>query len=286
MNIYSKKYPQGYYVYAYIRNNTSPNGAAGTPYYIGKGIKDRAWSNAHNVNLPTERWRIIIISSNLTDIGAVALERRLIRMWGRLDIGTGCLRNRTDGGEGTSGRVWSDEEVAKLVGTLSTPHVKAKRSKSTKDSWSNPNSRSARVKGMVDAYKRPEVNANKSKASKTSWADPESRSVRVAAYVEAQNRPEVKAKLREINTQPDVIEKKRQFTLDQWANPEHRIKWSESRRLSDAKPETKANRSKAQKASRKDPKNQSYCEWCSKTVFNSTYARFHGDKCKMKLMCT
>lgn len=103
MSIYSSKYPQEYYVYAYIRDKSSSNGAAGTPYYIGKGSGKRAWNKAHNVRLPPDSWRIVILESNLTEIGALALERRLIRFWGRLDIGTGCLYNKTDGGEGTSG---------------------------------------------------------------------------------------------------------------------------------------------------------------------------------------
>jgi len=97
------KYPSGYYVYAYIRNKTSMNGEAGTPYYIGKGKGNRAWSKAHNVRLPPESWRIVVIAQDLSEIGAWAFERRMIRIWGRLDLGTGCLYNRTDGGEGASG---------------------------------------------------------------------------------------------------------------------------------------------------------------------------------------
>ena len=112
MTIYSKSNPpSGFYVYAYVREKDSTTAKAGTPYYIGKGKQNRAWHRNKNerVNKPANHNYVVILEDNLTELGAFALERRMIRWYGRKDLNTGILINLTDGGDGPANRIVSNE---------------------------------------------------------------------------------------------------------------------------------------------------------------------------------
>lgn len=90
-------------MYAFCRED-------GTFYYIGKGTPRRPYSKRQKgIKPPVDRDRILILHSNLDEDTAFEYERKLILFYGRKDKGTGLLRNMTDGGDGVSGWMPSEE---------------------------------------------------------------------------------------------------------------------------------------------------------------------------------
>lgn len=85
-----------FYTYAYLRKDDR------TPYYVGKGCGKRAYDSSHNVKVPDDNGRIIFLKQNLTEEEAFNHEKYMIAVLGRKDLGTGILRNMSDGGEGHS----------------------------------------------------------------------------------------------------------------------------------------------------------------------------------------
>ena len=92
-----------YYVYLYLRDN-------GTPYYCGKGKGKRAYRKGASK-------KIKLVAVHLSENEAFTLEKRLIALYGRKDLGTGILNNKTDGGEGSSGAVRSTESRRRISNT-------------------------------------------------------------------------------------------------------------------------------------------------------------------------
>ena len=96
------------YTYAYLREDR-------TPYYIGKGKGKRAYKKGRcEIKPPKDKNRIIKLKSNLTEEEAFKHEIYMISVFGRKDLGTGILRNKTNGGDGSSGFIFTEEMKEKM----------------------------------------------------------------------------------------------------------------------------------------------------------------------------
>jgi hypothetical protein len=96
-----------YYTYAYLRED-------GSPYYIGKGKGKRAYDRRrHSAYVPSKN-RILFLKKNLTEEAAFRHEKYMIAIFGRKDLETGILYNLTDGGDGPSGYVHTEEQRKKM----------------------------------------------------------------------------------------------------------------------------------------------------------------------------
>lgn len=157
MNIYR------FYVYAYLRKDN-------TPYYIGKGHGQRAFDQKRK-NIPKDHSRIKILHSNLLEEDTFKLEIAYIKLFGRKDLGTGILRNLTNGGEGavnmspyTKAKIskiakerFSKPENNPMYGKTHSEKTKAKMSKLNKERFSKPEN------NPMYGKKRPDVSERNKK---------------------------------------------------------------------------------------------------------------------------
>jgi hypothetical protein len=143
-----------YYTYAYLRED-------GTPYYIGKGTRRRIHSKLHAVNLPPEERRIFL-KTGLTAEEAERHEIYLIAVLGRKDLGTGILRNITDGGEGCAGRVVSEYTRKRISNVLTGRKLSSEHIENLKRSnrGISPEMRQKMLEGLRKHDQSREKNCN------------------------------------------------------------------------------------------------------------------------------
>ena len=112
--------PNRFYTYAFLREDR-------TPYYIGKGTGDRICSTNRRIKPPKDKSRTIYLKQNLTEEESFKHEIYMIDVLGRKDLGTGILYNMTDGGEGSSGAIRSEETKKKMSEANKDPSEETKK---------------------------------------------------------------------------------------------------------------------------------------------------------------
>lgn len=240
-----------FYVYQYRdpRNNEV--------IYIGKGQGGRAYHHLTRCHNPILRGKIqhireqnlepIIefVLENATEEYAHFIEETFIAAYGRINLGTGTLCNFTDGGEGTSGMIIS-EEHRKRIGDAAqnrTPEALRRISESSKN----------RRPSAETIKKRSESMRNRIVSEETRQKQAEIARNRVFS-------DETRNKMSETQKQR-LAEKPKKVKPVKQQNPEETRK-----KLSEAA------RNRARLA----------CPHCGKEMDSSSYTRYHGDKCKQR----
>ena len=151
-----------YYTYLWLRTS-------GTPYYVGKGSGNRAFiSHAHGVHCPASISRILL-QQFPCEQDAFEAEKFLIAYYGRQDLGTGCLRNRTGGWDDPPSQlgVKRSEETRRK---LRESHKGIAQSALTIEKRRIANAgfkhSESSIENMKAIHNTPEVRAKKSKALK------------------------------------------------------------------------------------------------------------------------
>lgn len=230
--------------YVYVYRDPRPT-KANQPVYVGKGSGDRDishWSKgSHNkpfqdfISHLKQRGLVSICQRVLeTEVEQEAFDKEieLIALYGRRDTNTGTLFNRTDGGEGASGAIRTNEEkeflrvdsldkwqrpeyrakvVAAQQAAQSTPEARVLKAANSTQTWTDPTVRAKRQSGIKAGRSTDASKAKTSSQAKAQWADPEYAAKQTANNKEIANREDVKA-----------AKKAAAKTL--WADPEWRAK--------------------------------------------------------------
>ena len=110
-------------------------------------------------------------------------------------------------------------QTAGGIGGLSpTKEVRENRSKALKRSWEDPETRER----QLSYWRSPEGKARRSELAKARWGDPEKRAALMAARTKPEALERRSKSMTEVQSRPEVIEKKRAAAQKQWDSPDSR----------------------------------------------------------------
>ena len=134
------------------------------PFYVGKGKRKRKYETLRDTRNPFKKSILIkiknnnlkpiriMIQTNLTEKNSFELEKKLIKLIGRKDLGIGILCNLTDGGDGSSGNIQSNETKLKRKKSLEKyrPYFKSDEFKEKMKIIGNETAKNLRETGYYD----------------------------------------------------------------------------------------------------------------------------------------
>jgi hypothetical protein len=212
-----------FYVYVLHRPDGTPFYVGCGAAYLGRRVQRIAMHEAeardpvlmsHKFAVIRNIWRdgasvhYSIDSWHLSREPMIEREILLIAEYGRIQLGTGLLVNRTDGGDGGTGQRMDDAARRKMSEWRKgrTPSEKtnerrrqamiprkAEQSARQRDNWLNSEYRSRVQANMVGHIASTEAREKLSATSKSTWADPAIREKRTSAIRAVMNTPEWRA---------------------------------------------------------------------------------------------
>lgn len=190
-----------YYVYIHRKADTKE------VFYVGKGNGNRAYTKVNRSNL----WKNVVkkhgyivefVEVGLQEWAAFELEVERIAYYGRRDLNQGSLVNFTDGGEGSSGHIWTEEmkswRSAETIKQMQDPKMRedialSKRGKKL----SQEHAEFSRKHLLAQKNKVKEVN---SKLMKERWQTSEFREKMLSLSINKVMSEEVKKKIGAANS--------------------------------------------------------------------------------------